>query len=176
MFVVPANVPLGDNELVITSQDGFVSHGVVTVANSNTRIMTTTDDDGGSVVAVNVQTRRSGNFQVTTPGNFGSDKRTRLMIFASGVTGTAANTNPNNDINILGVIRPNLAESVQVEARKSNGQTFMLPVEYAGREGTLPGVDQVNCILVPGLQGAGTVQLTLIINGQRSNGPTVVIN
>ncbi|HKE58527.1 MAG TPA: hypothetical protein VKB46_17570 [Pyrinomonadaceae bacterium] len=176
LFVIPVNAPLGANDLIITSQDGFVSHGIVTIANTNSRVMTTADDDSGAAVAVNASTRKSGSFQVTTPENFGSDKRTRLMIFASGITGSAANVDPNNDINVGGVMRPNLAESVQVEARKSNGQIFMLPVEYAGREGTLPGVDQVNIILVSGLQGAGTVRLTLIINGQRSNGPTVVIN
>jgi uncharacterized protein (TIGR03437 family) len=176
LFVVPANSPLGSNELLVTSQDGFVSRGVVTVANTNSRIMTTADDDSGSAVFVNANTRKYTNIHVTTPENFGSDKRTRLMIFASGVSGTAANTYASNDINLNGVIRPNLAESVQVEARKSNGQIFMLSVEYAGREGTLPGVDQLNVVLASGLQGAGTVRLTLIINGQRSNGPTVVIN
>jgi len=39
----------------------------------------------------------------------------------------------------------------------------------------LPGLDQINVILIPQLKGAGTVQLTLIVGGQRSNAPTVFI-
>jgi uncharacterized protein (TIGR03437 family) len=39
----------------------------------------------------------------------------------------------------------------------------------------LPGLDQINVILIPQLKGAGTVQLTLVVGGQRSNAPTVFI-
>jgi uncharacterized protein (TIGR03437 family) len=39
----------------------------------------------------------------------------------------------------------------------------------------LPGLDQVNVRLIPELRGAGTVQLTLILGGRRSNAPTIVI-
>jgi uncharacterized protein (TIGR03437 family) len=72
-------------------------------------------------------------------------------------------------------VRPNFAESVSVEARMSNGQVFTLPVEFAGAQGVLPGLDQINVILIPQLQGVGNVQLTLIVGGQRSNAPSVFI-
>jgi uncharacterized protein (TIGR03437 family) len=50
-----------------------------------------------------------------------------------------------------------------------------LPVEFVGAvEGRLPGLDQVNVLLHPELRGAGLVDLTIIINGQRSN--TAAIN
>ena len=39
----------------------------------------------------------------------------------------------------------------------------------------MPGLDQINVVLVPELQGAGTVDLTLIVNGRRSNAPTIVV-
>jgi uncharacterized protein (TIGR03437 family) len=51
----------------------------------------------------------------------------------------------------------------------------MLPVEFAGAQGLLPGLDQINVILIPELKGVGNVQLTLIVNGQRSNAPSVFI-
>jgi uncharacterized protein (TIGR03437 family) len=50
-----------------------------------------------------------------------------------------------------------------------------LPVEFAGAEGTVPGLDQVTVILRPELKGAGIVQMTLIVGGRRSSSPTVVI-
>jgi uncharacterized protein (TIGR03437 family) len=62
-----------------------------------------------------------------------------------------------------------------VEARLSDGRVFMLPVEFAGLQGVLPGLDLVNVILVPELKGAGNVQLTIIIAGERSNSPSVFI-
>ena len=52
---------------------------------------------------------------------------------------------------------------------------FTLPVEFAGAQGLLPGLDQVTMVLIPQLKGAGNVQLTLIVGGQRSNAPTVFI-
>src|SRR5215216_2060151 len=123
----------------------------------------------------NGQKATTSNFEVETLENFSSDKRTRLSIFATGISANALNTNTSNDINVGGNVRVNYAESIAVEARLSNGQTFMLPVEFAGVQGVLPGLDQVNVILISQLKGAGTVKLTLIVGGQRSNAPTVFI-
>jgi len=78
-------------------------------------------------------------------------------------------------VNVKGVVRPNFAESVSVEAQLGTGQVISLPVEFAGAQGVLPGVDQVNVVLDPALQNAGNVKLTLVVNGQRSNGPTISI-
>jgi len=55
-------------------------------------------------------------------------------------------------------------------------QIYLLPVEFAGEQGVLPGLDQVTVRLITELKGAGSVQLTVIVNGQRSNAPTVFIN
>jgi len=173
MFYVPADTPYGSLEMVVTSQDGFVSSGLTTIANSASRIMTAADVDNGPAVVMN--SIKLANILVTTPENFGSDKRTRLMVYATGVSGTATNSDPSNDVMVNFILRPNFAESVRVEARKSDGTVIQLPVEFAGMQGTIPGLDQINVILLPSLQAAGKVELTLIINGQRSNGPTIVI-
>jgi len=69
----------------------------------------------------------------------------------------------------------NLAESLTVEARTADGRLFQLPVEFAGAPGgRMPGLDQIKVLLHPELRGAGLVDLTIIINGQRSN--TAAIN
>ena len=123
-----------------------------------------------------VTSKRRRIFDVLTPENFGSDKRTRLNIFATGISGSAVNTNASNDINFgNGNVRANFAESVRVEAKLSNGLTFNLPVEFAGVQGVLPGLDQITVVLIPELKGAGVVQLTLIVGNQRSNAPTITI-
>lgn len=115
-----------------------------------------------------------GPFNVQTQVNLGTDTRTRLMIFASGVSSSISTSHASSYISINSVSLPNLAEAVAVEARTSDGRTFMLPVEYAGSQGTVPGLDQINVVLLPEMQGIGDAQLTLIIGGTRSN--SVIIN
>ena len=169
-FCVPAEVPVGVAEVIVTSQEGYVSRGTTTIAALAPGIFTLNGDGMGYALVLNAVTLKSGEFNVTTPGNFGTDKQTRLMIFASGLSsGGVLNTDPSNDV-ILGTsIFPNIAESVVVEARTIDNRTFQLPVEFAGPSGRTWGLDQINVRLIGELKGAGIVELTLIIAGQRSN-------
>ena len=112
---------------------------------------------------------------MTSPGNFGSDKRTRLTFFATGISGSVVNSDSSNDITVNGQVRQNLAEAIGVEARLPDGTVYTLPVEFAGAQGGVPGLDQVTVILRPELKGAGIVQMTLIVGGRRSSNPIVVI-
>jgi uncharacterized protein (TIGR03437 family) len=174
-FFMPADMPIGNMEVVVSSQDGYVCGGLVNVLRGGTRIMTIADDDHGTAVVANSQTQTTNIFEITTPQNFGTDKRTRINIYATGVSAGASNTKITNDVNVGGKLRANFAETVAVEARLSNGRAYLLPVEFAGEQGTLPGVDQVTVRLISELKGAGPVQLTLIVAAQRSNGPTIFI-
>lgn len=174
-FLMPADAQLGTAEVIVASQDGYISAGSVTVAKNGSRLMTVADDDNGTAVVTNSRKMNATSIDVETPENFGDDKRTRLILFGTGISGGALNSVTSNDVEIDGVSRPNFAEGVSVEARCSDGRVFTLPVEFAGAQGVLPGLDQVNVILVPGLRGAGNVTLTLIINGQRSNAPSIFV-
>ncbi|HWT03704.1 MAG TPA: hypothetical protein VN256_25875 [Pyrinomonadaceae bacterium] len=174
-FYLPADVPAGTAELLVTSNDGKVSQGTAAISAVAPAIFTKAGTGAGAAVAFNAATYLSGDFDVATEANFGADKRTRLMLFSTGTGTNVANSNLNNDP-LLGVVRIlNLAESVQVEARTVGGQTLLLPVEYAGRQNTLPGLDQVVFILPAELKGAGQVELTLIAGGQRSNTATIYV-
>jgi uncharacterized protein (TIGR03437 family) len=174
-FFLPADVSEGMAEVIVSSQDGYICEGVVSVERNVSRIMTTNDDDNGSIAIANGQNLIASNFEVTSLGNFGSDKRTRLTFFASGISGSVVNSNTSNDITVNGKVRVNFAEAITVEARLPNGQVMTLPVEFAGAQGVVPGLDQVTVILRPELKGAGIVQLTLVVSGRRSSSPTVVI-
>ena len=175
-FYMPSNMPLGAAEVIVSSQDGYVCSGVVNVERSGSRIMTLADDEDGRAVVSNGQTNTTTGFDVVTSQNFSSDKRTRINFFATGISASAANLDTRNDVNLGAKIRANFAESVMVEARLSDGRVYNLPVEFAGEQGVLPGLDQVTVRLISELKGAGSVQLTLIVNNQRSNAPTVLIN
>ncbi len=174
-FFVPGDVPVGIAEVIVSSQDGYICLGTVSVERNGSMIMTRSEDVNGAIAAANGHDLIASDFNVVTSANFGTDKRTRVIFFATGISGSAVNSDSSNDINIGGKVRPNFAESVTVEARLGSGQVFTLPVKYAGIQGTLPGLDQITTVLIPQLQGAGTVQLTLIVGGRRSNAPTIFI-
>jgi hypothetical protein len=128
-----------------------------------------------SALATNNTTQTANGFDIFTYPNFSPDENTSVSIFATGITGNAANTDPSNDLNAAGLLVPNLAESVTVEARTTGGQTYQLPVVFAGAQGDLPGLDQCTFRLISQLQGAGNVTLTVIVNGQRSNSAVITL-
>ena len=176
-FYMPAEVKTVMTEVIVSSQDGYICQGMVSVEKNVSRIMTTGDDENGTALIANGQTfTTTTNLKVDTPENLGSDKRTRLTLFATGITGSVSNSDITNDIKLgPGMVRPNYAESVTVEARTGNDRIYTLPVEFAGAQGVLPGMDQINVRLIPELKNAGLVQLTVVIGGRRSNTPTVII-
>lgn len=175
-FYMPAEVKTAMTEVIVSSQDGYICQGMVSVEKNVSRLMTTGDDENGTAVIANGQTFATTNLKVETPENLGSDKRTRLTLFATGITGSVSNSDITNDIKLgPGLVKPNFAESVTVEALANNGRVYSLPVEFAGAQGVLPGLDQINVRLVPELKNAGLVQLTLIIGGRRSNTPILFI-
>jgi uncharacterized protein (TIGR03437 family) len=97
------------------------------------------------------------------------------MIFATNVSSNAPNTDPTNDIHTVAGTILNVAESVIVEARMTDGRTLRLPVEYAGTLVGLAEIDQVNVMLLSELQGAGSVELTIKIGAYQSNTATIFI-
>jgi uncharacterized protein (TIGR03437 family) len=171
-FLVPTDLPGGENEVIVVSQSGYVSKGLISVESNVTRIMTAAGDESGVAFALNDYKQVNEEFSVNTPQNLGADKRTRVTFFATGVSGSAANSDASNDVVADGKVWVNVAESVTVEARTPDNRVYQLPVEFAGAKG-VPGLDQINVILVPQLQDAGTASLTLIVNGRRSNAPTI---
>jgi len=174
-FSIPADATVGDTEVIVTSQEGYVSRGMTTIAALAPGIFTLNGNGMGDAVVVNAVTLMSGEFKVTTAENFGADKQTRLMIFSSGLSAGFLNTNTANDIIFGASILPNIAESVVVEARTIDNRIFHLPVEFAGPSGRSYGLDQINVRLITELRGAGIVELTIIIGGHRSNMATIKI-
>jgi uncharacterized protein (TIGR03437 family) len=132
------------------------------------------NNSGGAVLnGLNVH---SGTFSTVTDQFTGFDNRTRLSFFATGLSSALVSTDLGNDVLLTnGQLLPNFAETVKVEARTSGGATVSLPVEYAGPQGALKGLDQITVMLPAQLAGAGTVQLTVVIGNTRSNPVTVVV-
>lgn len=175
-FNVPNDLTPGVASVVVTSRNGFISHGTTSISGLNPTIFLNAENSsrGAILDALNVY---NGTFATVTPAQYlGLDTRTRLSILATGISTGLSNTDPSNDVWLAnGQMLANLAESVVVEARKSDGTTIALTVEYAGMQGGVPGLDQINVVLPSQLAGAGSVELTVVISGVRSNKITVVV-
>jgi len=175
-FKVPADLTGGLADILITSRGGYISFSSATVVGLNPTILFNSENlsRGAILDALNIN---SGTYSTVTPAQYlGLDARTRLSILATGISSGVANTDLGNDVWLAnGQMLPNLAESVVVEARRSSGAIVRLPVEYAGSQGVLPGLDQITVVLPVQLAGAGSVQLTVVVGNVRSNPVTVVI-
>jgi uncharacterized protein (TIGR03437 family) len=177
-FCVPSDLSAGDYELIVTSQQGYVSRGAVTIAPLAPGLFTADGSGTGAAAVMNAAgVGTTDGFNVLTPQQLGADKRTRLMLFATGLGSDAAlDTDASNDVRLDGgAMLANFAESVSVEARTSDGRVFLLPVEFAGAQPSMAGVDQINVVLTSQLGGAGQVALTLVAGGQRSNSVNIFV-
>jgi len=98
-------------------------------------------------------------FKITTPLNFGDDKRTRVALFAMNV-------------NLL----PGETESAIVaRAVNSGGGVYSLPVKYVG---TVAGYDwlwQVVIVLPQDSSLSGNINVTISLHGATSNTVTIAI-
>jgi len=175
-FVVPGGLSGGLADVVVTSRGGSIFHGTAAIVGLNPKMLGVVGDTSGQAAAQDAVALQSGAFSTTGASLYGLDSRTRVAIWASGISTGITNTDTSNDIFMgLGQVIENLSESVKVEARTSDGTVYLLPVEFAGTPGTLVGLDQVNAVLVPELRGAGTVELTIVVGTGRSNTMTITV-
>jgi uncharacterized protein (TIGR03437 family) len=92
-------------------------------------------------------------FAVFAALNFGSDQRTRVMLFAVGLE-----LMPGESISV-----------VTAQAEDSGHRIYPLTVEYAGKVPSFDWLTQVNVRLPDGLAGAGDVLVSVSVRGVVSN-------
>jgi uncharacterized protein (TIGR03437 family) len=177
IVVVPADLSGGIAEIIVSSREGFTLHGAANVAGLNPRLFGPTDNTTGCGVVLDTFSQRSGPFSATPTIWVGLDARTRLSIIATGLSSGLTNWDVSNDVRLSnGQVLENLSESISVLATAADGRAFWLTVEYAGAQGQLPGIDQINVVLPSELAGAGTIQLTVVAGGHVSNTMTFSMN
>ena len=175
-FNVPADLPGGLADVIVTTRDGYIVHTTTSVTGLNPMILMQqggVNSSGAIVDALMVV----GGFSPFSSGLFGDGGNSRLTILASGISTGLVNTDVTNDVLLTnGKFLENYSESVAVEARTTDGRVISLPVEFAGSTSMQRGVDQITIRLTPELAGAGNVQITVIAGGQRSNTAGIVVN
>jgi uncharacterized protein (TIGR03437 family) len=175
-FNVPADLPGGLADVIVTSRDGYIVHTTAGINGLNPLLFVQQGDANSSGAVVDALAIVSG-FSPFSAGLFGDGGNTRLTILASGISTGLVNTDVSNDVFLSnGKFLENYAESVTVEARTTDGNVISLPVEFAGSTSMQRGVDQITIRLTPELAGAGNVQITVIAGGRRSNTAGIVVN
>jgi len=153
--VVPGGLTPGTASVVIRSTvSGSTKNGVALVTIPAPGLFTSDGSGGGPGAILNAVTYAPAPFLVQTLEN-GADTRTRIAVYCTGIRH---------------------ANLVTAQVLDTVGNGILLRVEFAGAAPGFFGLDQVNLLLPPELDGAGTVLLTLTADGRTANAVTFQIN
>jgi len=168
-FLVPDGTDLGSLSVVITDvASGATQTSSVLVQNSAVGIFTSNSNGTGPGAILNGVTYTGPPFLVETPQNGGSDLRTRLAVYCTGLRYAG---NPTQDPSIT-----NVAASMTALGTDPAGNPYNFTVEYAGAAPGYIGLDQVNIVLPAQLDGAGAISLTITAENTTSNVVTFLVN
>jgi uncharacterized protein (TIGR03437 family) len=159
-FYLPPNLAMGEATVTITSGDGALSVGVVKVAEYAPGLFAMNGNGTGVAAGAALRIRGAAHYfeilarydleasqWVTLPIEPGpSADRIFLALYGTGIRGRAS-----------------LAEVTATLGGEP------VPVSYAGAQGNLFGVDQVNIEVPRALTGRGEMDFVISINGQESN-------
>lgn len=162
-FLVPPGTVLGTAQVSLQSTPGatpILSTMQVGIVAPGLFSQDATGTGPGAIL--NAVTFTGPPFLVETLQNPGTDKRTRLAVFATGLR-YAGNPSQNPD-------QTNVA--IRVQAEDSSGNSY--DVEYAGSAPGYFGLDQINLLVPAQADGAGIISLAIAANGVISN--TVTFN
>ena len=145
-FLVPVGTLAGPAAVVVVAKDGSITRGTVNITPSAPAIFTRKNDGTGAPAAV-----------ASTDG-------VNFNIGVSNADGTPVAINPGNFVSLFGT---------GVTYRSSNATATLggeaVTVLFAGAQGQLAGLDQVNVQIPAGFVGRGDLDLVITIDGRTSN-------
>jgi len=157
------------NVVITNVASGATQTSTVNLQNTAVGIFTSNSSGAGPGAILNGVTGAAPPFLVVTPQNGGSDLRTRLAIYCTGLRYAG---NPTQDSSVT-----NVAANVTAFGRDTAGNQYNFTVEYAGgSDPAFPGLDQVNIVLPAQLDGAGVVSLIVTAESGTSNTVTFQVN
>ena len=162
-FVVPGDTAEGTADVVVVrnTTTGAAQSATMLVQSTAPAVFSADASGKGAGAILNAVTFAAAPFLTVTPDSTGSDQRTRLAVYATGIRYAG---NPSQDPSIV-----NVAAQVGASATDATGNTYNLTVEYAGPAPGFFGLDQVNVVLPPDLDVAGVVSLFLTADASASN-------
>jgi uncharacterized protein (TIGR03437 family) len=167
--VVPSTTPLGRATVSVTSPiSQTAAAATIPVALISPGVFTLPCLRPSRGAVLNGVTFSPEPFQATTSQNGIPDKRTRLSLFGTGLR-YAGNSTQDPSVT-------NVANAITARATDSLGGVHTLPVEYAGPAPDFAGLDQVNVVIPPDLEGAGLVNVQLQSGRSGSNAVSIVMS
>ena len=161
-FVVPGDAAMGTADVLVrNTATGAAQSATMLVQNTAAGVFSADGSGKGPGAILNAVTNATAPFLTVTPEITGSDQRTRLAVYATGLRYAG---NSSHDPSIV-----NAAADVGANAKDAAGNSYNLTVEYAGPAPGYFGLDQVNIVLPPDLDGAGVVSLSLTAESITSN-------
>jgi uncharacterized protein (TIGR03437 family) len=162
-LLIPAGTDIGAADVVVqTSTPGKQIQYSMQVRNVAPGLFSRDASGKGPGAILNAVTFAAQPFLVETPENAGSDKRTRLAVFATGLRYAGNAMQDPAKVNV----------AAQIQARDSLGNVYT--VEYAGPAPGFFGLDQINLVVPPAADGASEVSLIITAENAASN--TVTFN
>lgn len=175
-YLMPSNAAPGPGLLTVTSGDGTVTTGVVLVAPVAPGLYTSFANGTGPASAVAVCMGTCSGW----PNSLGNGQFWQYT-FIQGCTSTSSScTQPlswgDNDFVVVELygtgVRHRATLSDITAAFSSSAGNTSAQVQYADKQGTDTGLDQINVLVPQSLRGAGTVSLS--ITGQYTDPATQV--
>lgn len=164
-FLVPDDATAGVADIVVRTAAGTSISGTVLINNTAPALFSLDASGKGPGAILNAATFTAPPFLVETSSNSGTDKRTRIAVYATGLRYAG---NPTHDPSIEN------APGVTVQAHDTSGNPYNL--EYAGAAPGFFGLDQVNIVLPAEVDGAGAVSIFVDTDDGSSNAVTFQVN
>ena len=161
-FLVPGGTTAGTSTVVVrTTSTGATRSATMQVQNAAPAVFTA-DASGKGPAQSSTRSR-------TPPLPFWSKRRptagtTSALGFPSMRLDCGTRATPSHDATVT-----NVSDSVQAAGLDVSGNRYSFVVEYAGAAPGYFGLDQVNIVLPPELDGAGVISLTITAEGRSSN-------
>jgi len=161
-FVVPGDTATGTADVLVRNRaTGAALSATMQVQNTAAAIFSADGSGKGPGAILNAVTNAAAPFLTVTPEITGSDQRTRLAVYATGLRYAGNSSRDSSMVNV--------AANVVATAKDAAGNSYTLTVEYAGPAPGYFGLDQVNLVLPADLDGAGVVSLFLTADTSTSN-------
>jgi uncharacterized protein (TIGR03437 family) len=153
-LLVPAELASGNLVVEVKTAGGSVIRGNAQIKLTSPAIFSLDASGAGPGAVLNAVTGQGGPFRVVTQEIPGSDRRTRIAIFGTGIRHS---------------------REIRVSATAVGMAPLPLDIEFFGAAPGFFGLDQVNAVLSPELDGAGLVAVQLTSDDVPSNTVSVEI-
>jgi uncharacterized protein (TIGR03437 family) len=160
-YVVPAGTAAGPAKVTIAAADGSVSVGDVTIADVAPALFTVAATGQGLPTGIVLRVKADGS-QVYEPVALYDPVAKRFNPVAIEVGRAREQV-------FLSLFGTGFRYHRSPQAVRARVGGLEVPVYFAGKQGGLVGVDQINLLLPPQLAGRGEVEIQLIVDGKAAN-------